>query len=79
MNRQLAAQPTLPIRFYVAAGLGEDRVMSIGEPTLLAANRHLRTILTEKHYSIRYDEFDGGHEYISWQGLVAEGLLDLLK
>jgi enterochelin esterase-like enzyme len=79
MIRQLAAQRTLPIRFYIAAGLGEDRVMSVGEPTLLAANRHLRAILTQKQYPIRYDEFDGGHEYINWQGMVAEGLLSLLR
>jgi enterochelin esterase family protein len=34
--------------------------------------------LRAKHYKVHYTEFSGGHDYINWQGMLAEGLMALL-
>jgi enterochelin esterase family protein len=75
--RQFAATPTLPLRFYLDIGLLEHE--SRGEwPSLLLANRHLRTVLHAKGYPLTYLEYHGGHNYICWQGTIADGLQALL-
>jgi enterochelin esterase family protein len=38
----------------------------------------MRDALTEKGYAVRYKEFNGNHNYINWQGGLAEGLIALL-
>ncbi|HSS79046.1 MAG TPA: enterochelin esterase [Thermoanaerobaculia bacterium] len=76
LARQLATRPKLPLRFYLEAGLMEDRAR--GEaPSLLAANRHLRTVLRAKGYAVEYREFNGGHSTLNWRGSIANGLLAL--
>jgi enterochelin esterase family protein len=76
LARQLATGPKLPLRFYLEAGRMEDRWRPEG-PTLLAANRHLRTVLQAKGYAVDYREFNGGHSTVSWRGSLAEGLQKL--
>jgi enterochelin esterase-like enzyme len=63
----------LPIRFYLEAGLFENDYPD----TLLAQNRRLRDVLEAKGYSVVYSEFVGGHEFLSWRGSVADGLIAL--
>ncbi|HEX4964510.1 MAG TPA: enterochelin esterase [Thermoanaerobaculia bacterium] len=76
LARQLAAGPKLPVRFYLEAGLMEDRQRPDG-PSLLASNRHLRTVLQAKGYAVEYHEFNGGHSILNWRGSFADGLLAL--
>jgi len=76
LARQLATSPKLPLSFYLEAGLMEDRSRGEG-PSLLAANRHLRTVLQAKGYAVDYREFNGGHSILSWRGSLADGLLAL--
>jgi enterochelin esterase-like enzyme len=50
-------------------------------PALVSApfvNRRLRDALKAKGYEVAYTEFDGAHEYINWQGTLADGLIALL-
>ncbi len=77
LARQLATGPKLPLRFYLEAGLMEDRPPRPEGPSLLASNRHLRTVLQAKGYAVEYREFNGGHSILSWQGSLADGLLAL--
>lgn len=76
LARQLAAGPKLPLRFYLEAGLMEDKPRP-GGTSLLAANRHLRTVLQARGYAVEYREFNGGHSILNWRGSFADGVLAL--
>ncbi len=76
LARQLAIGQKLPSRFYLEAGLMEDRPRP-ETPSLLAANRHLRTVLQAKGCAVDYREFNGGHSILSWRGSIADGILAL--
>src|SRR4029077_6637001 len=66
--------PKLPIRFYLDAGSqGLDRDEPDG--SILVTNRHLRDVLRAKGYEVFYQEFQGGHDYVSWRGTIADGLI----
>lgn len=71
--------PTVPVRFHLDAGLLETRPAPDGGPSLLVSNRHLRQLLQAKNYSLHYEEFSGGHDYICWQETLVDGLLALFK
>jgi len=71
--REFVTTPKLPIKFYLEAGLFES---DCADP-LLAQNRRLRDVLEAKGYSVVYSEFAGGHDFISWRGSVADGLMAL--
>ena len=80
LTRRIATSETKPIRFYLSAGILETVSMLDlrGEPTLLPSNRHLRTVLELKGYEHWLHVFPGGHDMISWQGVIPEGLKTLL-
>jgi enterochelin esterase family protein len=70
--------PKLPVRFYLDAGSLEiDRDGKGG--SILVTNRHLRDVLRAKGYEVFYQEFQGGHDYVSWRGTIADGLILLRK
>ncbi len=80
LARQFAERERLPLRFYLDAGVLEvNSLRDLGNsPSLLTANRHLRNVLRAKGYEVHYTEFAGGHDYISWQGTLADGLQALI-
>ena len=47
-------------------------------PSAIAAHRHLRDILQAKGYEVHYNEYNGGHETLSWRGSLADGLIALI-
>lgn len=71
--RQFVTARKLPIKFYLEAGLFENDCPD----TLLTQNRRMRDVLEAKGYSVVYSEFAGGHEFVSWRGSVADGLITL--
>lgn len=71
--REFVTTRKLPIRFYLEAGLFENDCPE----ALLTQNRRLRDVLEAKGYSVVYSEFAGGHEFLSWRGSVADGLIAL--
>ena len=75
----VAAIPTVPVRFHLDAGTLETHPTLDGGPSLLDSNRHLRQLLQAKNYSVHYEEFSGGHDYICWQETLVDGLLALFK
>lgn len=81
LARRFAHRERQPLRFYLEAGLLERRSLLEGreDPSLLTANRHLRDVLIARGYPVEYNEFSGGHDYISWQGTLADGLMALLN
>ncbi|WP_327640188.1 enterochelin esterase [Kribbella sp. NBC_00482] len=77
LTRQYAATERQPVRLHLEAGL-QERGQSPGQgPSILVANRHLRTILRSKGYEVEYVEFNGGHDYACWRGSLADGLIVL--
>ena len=66
--------PKLPLRFYLDAGSLELDRDGDGS-SILVTNRHLRDVLRAKGYEVFYQEFQGGHDYLSWRGSIADGLI----
>jgi enterochelin esterase family protein len=80
------AAPRKPIRFYLEVGL-YDNVPNAHLPlhdlvldeTNLMGNRHLRDVLRAKGYDVIYREVGGGHDWVHWRAMLADGLMTLLK
>jgi enterochelin esterase family protein len=77
LARQFAAQPVRPLRFHLSVGLREIRATANDGPNLLAANRHLRTVLWAKGYSVDYVEYMGGHDWLCWRAMLPDGIMAL--
>lgn len=77
LARQYAASPRLPLRFYLQAGLFEDKSGSPGAG-ILDSNRHLRNVLQAKGYPVEHVEYASGHDYLQWRGSLACGLINLI-
>ena len=77
LARQYAASPRLPLRFYLQAGLFEDKSGSPGAG-ILDSNRHLRNVLQAKGYPVEHVEYASGHDYLQWRGSLACGLISLI-
>jgi enterochelin esterase family protein len=77
MAKQFIASPKLPLRFYLDAGSDEIDLSGQGK-SILMPNRHLRDVLRAKGYEVHYQEFVGGHDYLSWRGTLADGLILLM-
>lgn len=76
LTRQFVASPRLPVRFYLEVGLLEGLgAVGTDQP---AANRRLRDVLRAKGYAVRYEEYNGGRDYVRWRGTLADGLIALL-
>ena len=84
--RAFVEAPRKPIRFYMEVGR-YDNVPAASRPlyemvvdeTNLMGNRHLRDVLLAKGYDVTYREVGGGHDFVHWRSMLADGLLTLLK
>lgn len=74
--RQFIASPKLQLRFYIAAGSEEFDVSGDGR-SILVTTRTLRDVLLSKGYEVHFQQFAGGHDYLSWRGTLADGLIAL--
>jgi len=81
LAHQFAEREKMPLKFHLDVGTLEANSYRDlrGQPSTLAGNRRMRDALREKGYKVHYNEFRGGHDYISWQGTFADGLIYLLK
>jgi enterochelin esterase family protein len=75
LTRQFAESERQPLRLYLEAGLLERGSTPGHGPSILIANRHLRTILRTKGYELEYAEYNGGHDYACWRGSLADALI----
>jgi enterochelin esterase-like enzyme len=84
--RAFLEAPRKPIRFYMEVGR-YDNVPAADRPlyelvldqTNLMGNRHLRDVLRAKGYDVTYREVGGGHDFVHWRAMLADGLMTLLK
>jgi enterochelin esterase-like enzyme len=77
MAKQFIASPKLPLRFYLDAGSFEYDANGTGGG-ILETSRNMRDVLLAKGYEVHYQQFAGGHDYLSWRGTFADGLIDLI-
>jgi len=79
--QQYALREKAALKFHLDVGtLEENSYRELrGRPSTLEANRHMRDVLTEDGYPVHYVEFSGGHDYVSWQGTLGEGIRALLE
>jgi len=77
LAKQFIASPRLPLRFYMDAGSDEVDLSGHGLYSL-ASGRNLRDVLLAKGYEVHFQEFAGGHDYLSWRGTLADGLILLM-
>jgi len=80
LARQYALREKASLKFHLDVGTLEKNSYHElrGRPSTLEANRHMCDVVTEKDYPVHYVEFSGGHDYVSWQGTLGEGLKALL-
>jgi enterochelin esterase-like enzyme len=77
LAKEFIRSPKLPIRFYMDAGTFEvDQVGTGGN--VLETSRHMRDVLLAKGYEVNYQQFVGDHDYLSWRGTLADGLIELI-
>jgi enterochelin esterase-like enzyme len=69
--------PKLPIRFYLDGGSLELDHSGQGG-SILIPNRAFRDVLLSKGYEVHYQQFQGAHDYLSWRGTLADGLILLM-
>jgi enterochelin esterase family protein len=77
MAKQFIASPKLHLRFYLDAGSFEFDSNGTGGG-ILETSRDMRDVLLAKGYEVHYQQFVGGHDYLSWRGTFADGLIDLV-
>lgn len=75
--RQFISSPQQSLRFYLDAGSAEFNATGGGE-AILFCTRTLRDVLRAKGYEVQFQEFVGGHDYLSWRGTLADGLIALM-
>jgi len=77
LAKEFLKSPKLPIKFYMDAGSFEVDTSGSGG-AILEPSRHMRDVLLAKGYEVHYEEFIGGHDYLSWRGTLADGLIALV-
>jgi enterochelin esterase family protein len=77
LAKEFVKSPKLPLRFYMDAGSFEVDLDG-GGGAILEPSRHMRDVLLAKGYEVHYQESVGGHDYLSWRGSLADGLLALV-
>lgn len=82
--RKYLAAPRQPVRFYLEVGFydnvpGADLPLHelVLDETNLMGNRHLRDVLRAKGYDVTYREVGGGHDWVHWRAMLADGLITL--
>ncbi|MBX6341267.1 MAG: hypothetical protein IRY97_02320, partial [Thermomicrobiaceae bacterium] len=78
LAREFAAAPRLPLRFALEVGRLEAHPTPGGGPTQVQSSRHLRDVLRARGYPVAYAEHNGGHNFLSWRGTLADSLIALL-
>jgi enterochelin esterase family protein len=75
--RRFISSPKKPLHFYLSAGSAEFNATGGGD-AILFCTRTLRDVLRAKGYEVHFQEFVGGHDFLSWRGTLADGLIALL-
>ena len=69
---QYEAIDNLPVKFYLNVGVLENK------DRMINTNIKLRDVLIEKGYTVDFEYFNSGHDYLSWGETLANGLISLI-
>ncbi|WP_181388325.1 enterochelin esterase domain-containing protein [Vibrio albus] len=69
---QLAQNKTLPVRWFITAGIFENT-------WIYPSNEELRSVLQAKGYSYRFEPVSSSHDMLSWRSALPSGLIYLLN
>jgi enterochelin esterase-like enzyme len=72
LGKQYEIIDKLPLRFYLNVGALEHKEQ------MIATNKNLRDILIAKGYTVDFEEFKSGHDYLCWGETLANGLISLI-
>lgn len=72
LHTQFKAIDKLPLKFYLNVGVLEHKEGMIG------TNIILRDVLKEKGYTVEFEYFKSGHDYLCWGETLANGLISLI-
>jgi len=75
--RWVRDHPRVPVRFYIDAGVLEQRV---GDETgsIFLTSQALSKALQDKGYVATFQPVAGGHDDVVWRGTLSDGLIELL-
>ena len=79
LTHQFAISDHQPLRLHLATGKLENNIRPGRPPGGLLANRHMRDVLLAKGYEVDFLEFNGGHGYYEWSGVLGDGLAALAR
>ncbi|WP_061994361.1 hypothetical protein [Clostridium sp. ATCC 25772] len=77
MTKEYKLIDKLPLKFYLNAGVLEDRHYDT-EPIMMEVINNIKDVLVEKGYDVKYENFYSGHDYLSWGETLANGLIALI-
>ena len=79
--REFAFEQKKPISIFMEVGIleGEYSWTDPAWPHQIVSHRHFKTVLDMRGYDVKYQEYAGGHEMLSWRGGIAEGLKHLFR
>ncbi|GCD10394.1 alpha/beta hydrolase [Clostridium tagluense] len=72
MSNQFKAIGKLPLKFYLNVGVLETK------DRMIDTNINLRDVLISKGYTVAFEEFKSGHDYLCWGETLANGLISLI-
>jgi enterochelin esterase family protein len=67
----------LPLKFYLNVGIFEGKPYD-DEPVMMDVIDNMYNVLLEKGYDVKYENFQSGHDYLSWGETLADGLIELI-
>lgn len=76
LMREVRDAPWRPVRFWMEVGIFETTYIIAGDHQL-SENRAMRDLLIAKGYDVSYREYSGGHDFVTWRGSLADGLIHL--
>lgn len=72
LSTQFEAIDKLPLKFYLNVGILETK------DRMIDTNIKLRDALIEKGYTVDFEYFNSGHDYLCWGETLANGLISLI-
>jgi enterochelin esterase family protein len=72
LGKQYEIIDKLPLKFYLSVGVLENKEQMID------TNNRLREILIDKGYTVDFEKFKSGHDYLCWGETFANGLISLI-
>ncbi|MDT8719270.1 esterase family protein [Clostridium sp. 19966] len=74
LTQMVKSSDTLPVKFYLNVGIFENKPYDT-EPIMMDAINNMYNVLLSKGYEIKYEQFQSGHDYLSWGETLAKGLI----